>query len=632
MAQTIDFNSGKEDIGDKSLNRWWFSEPGSVARDLTDYCAQLEIASRPRRFKNFAYHIIATGRAPISYGLAMPDGTSQANGFTYAGDLFNAEYTPPSVNYCSLANDIFANRVWAERPFLEWLPVADDDTDLRLACQQATSYTDALFNDIRTWDVMAAIGKDSGIVGTGWFRVGDSGPHKLDVTRIDDDCVLLDPSAGEEPRNFQLRLFLDRHWLIQQFAKGKDADKIEAALKNAPGCRLGFFQLPVGYLDTLAVIEAWYCSRNDEPGRHVICCNDVVLLDEPYEDEEPPIGSLKYEPIAGSARGRGHVEIQLPIQREYDRITDNLAQQERVMAWGRAQSKNGNGVEETDIVGNSLIVYNLEPVKFDPGIAPPQQLYNRLKELGADLLLCVGLSQQQAQGTATPGVTAAVAMQSEMQISDVRHKALFLRLEGAVEALGKKIIAKAKVTQPVVYSRGRKIDFTSVERALKNGFLRAYPISGLPQSIPARKQEITDRYKNGQITKTQYQRLLGMPVTDFEGDEETASIDLIYAQLDKMENTGKFEAPLPVSDLVSAKDIAIKRYSIRQRQSLQEGSRVKKRTLQLLAQYIELVQERIDEMTPTQQAQATPPPPAPAPDAGQPSDGAAGQSSATIAQ
>lgn len=631
----IGFSSGKEDSPEKTLNRWWFSEPDAVARDLTEYCASLERAQRPRRFKQFAYHMIATGRAPISYGLSMPDGISEQNSISYAGDLFNPEFTPPSTNVCGLAIDIFANRVWSERPFVEWLPVSDDDTKLRVACQEATGYTDALFNDVGTWTVASAVGKDSGIVGTGWFRIGESGKHSIDVTRLDDDCVLIDPSAGEHPRGYQVRLFLDRHWLIQQYAVGNDADKIRAALENAPGCRLGFFQLPIGYQDTLAVIEAWYCARNGEPGRHVICCNDVVLLDEKFDDEEPPIEPLVYEPIAGSVRGRGAVEIILPIQREMDRIADNLAQQERVMAWGRAQSKNGNGIEEQDLTGNSLLVYNIEPVRFEPGIVPPAQLYQRLRELRDEALLSVGLSQQQAQGTATPGVTAAVAMQSEMQISDVRHKALFLRLETAIENLGKKIIAKAKVTKPVVYARGRKIDFDQVEKAIASGTIRAYPISGLPQSIPARKQEITDRLRNGQLNKAQYQRLLGMPATDFEGDEETAAIDLIYAQLDKMEETGEFQPPIPFGDLESAKDIAIKRFNIRQRQTLQEGSKVKKRTLQQLAQYIELVQERLDEMpaTPpsaTSQGMAAGPQNTAAPQ--QSAGGATDASGATIAQ
>jgi hypothetical protein len=225
----------------------------------------------------------------------------------------------------------------------------------------------------------------------------------------------------------------------------------------------------------------------------------------------------------------------------------------------------------------------------------------------------LGISQGQAQGQTEPGITASVAIESAMQVADVRHRPHTMRLETFVEDLARLILRQAAMTKPVVMAHGKKIDFEVVARALAAGRVAAYPVSGLPQSIPGRKQEIEDRYKRGQINRAMYARLLNLPTTDQESDEETSGIDLVYAQLDVMERTGTYQPPSSLMDLASAKELAVKRYNIRARQKLAKGSKVKSRTLQLLSQYIGQVQEMIDDAAPPAPGPQGPTAPAGAP-------------------
>ena len=121
----VGFSSGKKDKKAENLQHWWESTT-SVAKDLTDYCRALEQSQRPQRFRSYAYHMVSTGRAPISYGLSMPGEGAMGAEFTYAGsDLYNAEFTPPSENICAIALDTFTNKIWCQRPFLQWLAPQD---------------------------------------------------------------------------------------------------------------------------------------------------------------------------------------------------------------------------------------------------------------------------------------------------------------------------------------------------------------------------------------------------------------------------------------------------------------------------------------------------------------------------
>jgi len=597
----IGFTEKGKRQGSDSLQHWWDSKEETVAKDLTLYCQALELSQRPARFRSYAYHMVATGRAPVSYGLAMPGQNVSGDDFTYGGDLYNAEFTPPSENICAIAIDTFENKIWCQRPFLEWLAPNDDNYKLRRSCKEATSWADQIWSDLNLWDLVQAAGKDSGVVGTGWV-FGRSLPGKIELQRLDDDCILIDPTAGENPRAWQIRLFMDRDDLIKQYATGPRETEIRDALQSAPGCRLGFFPMPAGYQDTLAICVGYYLRRGNENGKYVVAVDNVLLDSGEYTHEKPPLARFRWQAISGSVRGKGCVETILPIQRELDRITDNVAEQERVCAWNRVQTRVGNNVDPDALSGNSIIEYTNEPVKFEQGLPPPAQLYQRMKDLRNSGLFSVGITEAQVQGQSSPGVTASVAMQSEMQISDVRHRAVSLGQESSVEELGDLAVRLAKDAKPNVTRNGKKIDFSEVERAVKGGKARAFPLSGLPQSIPGRQQEIENQYRAGQITKAQYQRLKGFPVTGSSNDEQTAPIDLIQWQLDEMIETGEFQVPLPFQDLVTAKDIASRRYQI------EKTRRLARDRLQLIALYMAQVDERLKEQPPS-------PAPMPAPQA-----------------
>lgn len=585
----------KPDDKSPSRRRWWQSSPEDVGSDLSNYCASLETAQQRDRYLGMVFEQLATGRAAQSYGLSMSG--------RIKGDMATALFSPPSENYVAMAVDVFANKIGKNQPFLEWIPLSVSDTNTRAACRQAIDYVDQLFNDLNTWPMVAQGFKDGTIHGTGLVKVGGE-PGHVTLTRIQDDEVLLDPTAGDSPRNIQLRTFLDRQTAIELYG---DTDEKREKLETANGCHQGFYALDVGYDDTLALCEGYYLpDRHGKGGRHVVCIAETVLLDEPWVDDLP-IAKFVFEPIAGSWKGQGCPEMQLPLQREVDRIADNLAEQERRFSWCKVQVRRADNIDPDSLTDNSIIEYNDKPALFEQGVAPTKELYQQLDKKGQQCLLRVGISGNAAQGMTPEGIDSGVAILANQQIDDVRHIAVAQRLEAFVEQLGKLIIQAAGKYKPAVYAQGKKIPWPDVANDQKKAKCRAFKMSSLPQSIPGRKQALADMLRNGEIDKITYRRAIGTDEVRPTADAITVAEDFVAYQLDLMVETGKFQPPIKFQDYQRALTTAQARVMT----EMKNGLAVDR--VQLLAMYAATLAERLAETPPATPAMAMPSPMAPAP-------------------
>lgn len=585
MAKATGNESFVQSEEDKSPSRkrWWKSSSEDVGSDLSTYCASLETAQQRERYLGMVFEQLATGRASQSYGLSMAGRVK--------GDMATALFSPPSENYVAIAADVFANKIGKNQPFLEWIPVAQEDYKVKAGCKQATEYVDRLFADTGTWPMVEQAFKDAFIHGTGLIKVGGS-PGRVTLTRVQDDEELLDPTAGDNPRNRQYRVFVDRETCLELYG---DTPEKREKIESENGCHQGFYALDVGYDDTLALCEGYYLPfpGSNKPGRHVVCVGETVLLDEPWTDEDTPIGRMIFEPIANSLKSQGGVEQMLPLQREVDRLADNLAEQERRFSWCKVQIRRADNIDPDSLTDNSIVEYNEKPALFEQGVAPTKELYNQLEKKGQQCLLRVGISGAQAQGETPGGIDSGVAILANQQIDDVRHVAVAQRLERFVEQLGKLIIQAAAKYKPVVYSRGRKIPWPEVATDQHKAKCRAFRMSALPQSIPGRKQQLADMLRNGEIDKVQYRRAIGTDDVVQVSDAITAGEDLAEYQLDVMVETGKFQPPVKFQDLQRALAMAQTRIMQELKNGLAEDR------IQLLARYAAQIEERLTEAAPS---------------------------------
>lgn len=605
--------SDQKDVPQGARRRWWFEPEETVARELSNYCRSLEDGQQRERYLGMVFEQLATGRAPTSYGIQM-DGRVK-------GDLATALFSAPSENFVRLAVDVFANKIGKNRPFLQWSTTAMYDTDLRDACEQATDYCEQIFEDLKTWPMVEASFKHGVIHGNGPILVDgeeakDGRPGRVTLTQLFKDEILLDPTAGENPPNFQVRLFQHRDEVIRKYANGKDKEQkdLKDKLSNTPGCKQGFFNLDVGYDDILALCIGYYIPGDGSPGRKVVAINDLLLEDAEFTGDLP-IASYVFEPIAGSWAGQGCPEMQLPLQREVDRIADNLAEQERRFCWAKWGYRRDDQVDPDALIGNASVEYNEQPPKALDAPEPSEFLYQQLEKKGNQCLAQVGISLNQSQGMSEPGINAGVAIIASAQIDDVRHVGPSQRLENHVENIGKLIIQAAGRFNPPVYSNGKKISWPKIVDDQTKCKCRAFKMSGLPQSIPGRRQELWNMFQQGEIDKKTYRRAIHANEIRQTEDLITVVDDFVNWQLDNMMKKGaEFDPPPPFIDFPRALELSQKRLMIETKNGVEEDR------LQFVAQYMAMCAQRVDELqsaTPNP-SEATNPAETPSPAGAQP--------------
>jgi hypothetical protein len=590
--------------------RWWLEPKETIAKALTEYCTSLETALQRERYIGMVFAQLATGRAPTNYGMSMHG--------RIKGDLATALFVPPSENYIAIAMNVYANKIGKNRPFLQWSPLSKSDTKVRAGCRQATQYVDQIFDDVKAWPMVEQQFNDGLTYGTGMIYVDYSLPigdveGEVTLTRIQDDEVLLEPGAGDHPVNFQLRFFMARDTAIRKYGKSdglkgeekKRKERIAEVLKDTPGCKPGFYPLDVGYDDILALCIGFYIPEDGSTGCKVTAINGELLDFEDWE-EELPIGKFIFEPIANEWKGQGLVEQCLQLQREVDRIADNLSEEERRFCWAKWLVNRTSDVDTDELEGPSTVFFNGEaPVPAEVP-EPPKVLYEQLATKGQQVLTRAGISQNQAQGTIPDGVTAGIAVIATSQIDDVRHVAVAQRHEDGVAHLGKLIIAAAKKAKPKVYSSGEVLPWPEVIDDQRKAKARPFKLSALPQSIPGRRQALYDMLQQGEIDRSTYRRALELGEEKLVTDIITEGEEFILWQLDCIVEEEEPQAPLPIVDMAKAIEFAQGRLMRETR------NKIKPELLEMLALYSAIAAQRQEQNpppapSPTPNQQQTPP-------------------------
>lgn len=593
---------------DGDPRRWWNGTDANVGRKLTLAAEGIETWNWSQRFMMLTCNRLMTGRSgSAAFGLSMTQRVGRVQ-----QSMASAVFNPPALNVVATAGDVFRNKVYKNRPFLDFLPTFKGDYEMRERCKAQSTYVDALFDELELWPMAELCGQDCMTYPAAFVKVEpDKARKKVKVQRVLAEEILLNGDDGGsygKPRSMIQRVFIHREDAINEYAKGKDKDKIAAALKNAPGVFAGFYKSPIQYSDILPLVEGWRLPLPDgTPGRHVLAVGSVVLLDEKWERDRFPFAKLVFGQLSNDYMGKPLAEDLLPLQREIDRVSAVIAEEERRHAWNRWLVEKSSKVNPNEFKGPGIINYSGTAPKNIPGEGATKELYAERDSLIEKAFRRARISQGASSGTAPEGVTAGVALLAWNQIDDSAHVAVSQAFEDFIEQIGRLIVEAAAEAKPSVTVNGKQtINWDDVATDAKYYKLRAFPMSRLPTLPAARIQQIQTWYDDGTVDRQTKMRLMDVP--DLQGfvDQYTASDNLTHKTIDRILKHKKPLPPCPYSDLKRALEIAQARYQ------QEETDELDRPRLALIAQYIEAVKE----MTPLE-------PPAPAPMMGAPMPGAA---------
>lgn len=550
---------------DNDPMHWWtkpvvgIGETSRAASALVSTAEAIEYYGWRDRYTSFICAQMMTGRGiPSSFGCTLSERSSREMKSTWSA-LFN----PPALNMVAISADVLKNKIYKNRPFLEWIPEAGK-FKARLAAKDITGFTDALFAKLKVWPIIEQCGDDAMTYPAAFVKVsstpaipgwkGKKSERKIRIERVLAEEILLTPEeAGSfcAPRSMIQRVFVNREEAIYMYGRNKDGsfnEEVCRRLRNAPGVYPGFFDAGLQHKNIVALVEGWRLPFPDgKPGRHILAVGNIVLVDEEWERDRFPFAKMVFLDNGSSYMGQSLAEVTLPIQREIDRVSMTIAELERRNAWPRWAYSVSSKISPEMFAGPGFIVSaDGSFPQLLAGAAVPKELYAERQQLKQDALQRNGISQNQSSGEKPEGLSSGIAILANIQIDDSRHVSTMQKQEDFVMDIGELIIDECESVNPrVELASGRELSWRDVADARKMARCRAFPMSRLPTLPSARAQQIQNWYDDGTIDRQQKAKLENMPDTQGFINLYKSSDDWIEWTLDTIVSSGKFSPPSP---------------------------------------------------------------------------------------
>jgi hypothetical protein len=339
-------------------------------------------------------------------------------------------------------------------------------------------------------------------------------------------------------------------------------------------------------IDQVKVIEAWRLPPcPDEPGRHVMVCGDILLLDEPWEWECFPFSILVWGRNPERLMGQGMVQRGLGVQSMLNRHCYTIDN-----SFGRFVPKYARYIGDTgtdpavinDAVGQ-VIEYSVmgsPPTVLSPGPISPDFM-GYAAELANRWFAVVGASQMDARAEADASLESGKAKLVQSDINQTRHYMPAKNRERACVRLAELSIMMADLlsdrhknehgedaidtyaTEPgqlaiaeshdESYEHGEREDPLSVPagrdswreripyaaarmsgKGEESFAIEVWPVSSLSQSVAGRMEEVSQLTAGGYIADPKQAReLLNIPVLDDYQDLASARRESIEREIDQ---------------------------------------------------------------------------------------------------
>ncbi len=192
-----------------------------------------------------------------------------------------------------------------------------------------------------------------------------------------------------------------------------------------------------------------------------------------------------------------------------------------------------------------VLNWDLEkPEFFTPSAVDPRLYEERNAEI-QQAMTFIGLSPQITSGARDPGVTAGVAIRAKENQADARHLSPGQMLEQFVVDIAYLLLESDKKVKPKLCIAGKEEEINWDDYSMKPGDLKlqAFPVSSVPSEPEGKLQQISEWFADGQINKQEKMLLDSMPDTNAYEELATSMQRHVLQVLDRMIETGKFEAP-----------------------------------------------------------------------------------------
>lgn len=411
------------------------------------------------------------------------------------------------------------------------------------------------------WDYRLA-----GIQGMAGLYIGEeNGDLAAETVRIDEVVVPFDTPANTKPLELHRRRFVSKHRLCRLYPDHEEA--IESAQTDYRSWTRTSNTVAEGLV---MVIESWYLGCEDDPGRHSVCIENTVLVDEEYPYDYYPIEFLSWSEAVDGWYGQSLVEQVAALQLQLNDLNRFIRRCQKLIAVPKVYGDFGSKVPKNffdNELGQLINTRGGRPPTFYTPQALQAELYNERDRLVRRMHELTGVSEQSAQSTLPARMDSGAAVREWNDYQGGRTAPQAIAYERFHMAIANLMVKVAKA----IYAGKKKskdgAGSVTYMAAWKNRkkFLRTVPWSDVDVSEDAyridieassiisrtpsgRIQAAQDLYQTGLIDRTEARALAGNP--DIEAANEyanagAADIDRVVELLEE----GDWEAPEPNQDL-----------------------------------------------------------------------------------
>ncbi len=412
-----------------------------------------------------------------------------------------------------------------------------------------------------------------------------------------------------QPRQMMQRMVYDRACLAEQYGVSsremeKSARARRDAIMDAPSASPGeLYDVDDSLVE---VVECWhlpsrYAEGDDDDaetsgdGRHVICIENLVLLDEEWRRPRFPFAEYTPRRPRTGFWGIPFMRQCAPAQRELERLDERIQRAARRMGGAYFLVHKSAKVNERKLANDAGVFVEYEgtggpPTEWTPAMAHPQ-FFDYRERLASEMLRFAGRNEMGAQGQVPAGLsnTSGKALNTFIDEGSkyignwLRARERFtvdtcdLTLDAIEQLVEKRPNLTARYKDGPMYE---VVEWRRIIEGRERMVLNVTPINGLASSPSGKLAQVTEWYNSKAIDDKTWRKMSGLPDLEAQNALDMSFGDLIMKTLDAMVKDGAYRSPEPFYPLDMAKETASKFYCMISAQGVPEAAQ------KLVRQYI----------------------------------------------
>ena len=430
--------------------------------------------------------------------------------------------------------------------------------------KKLTSYGDDMTEHLEVDELRPQVLRDGVIAGLGILRCVESGDD-IEAERIYPGDFLIDDRAATSclPRDCFVRRRIDRRRLMALYPE--HADAIETAGEPDynnwhvdDGARVDRTQ------DLVEVWEAWHLPSEDDAddGRHVLCIEEVCLVDEPYERMRFPFAFFRpIKPIRGfwgESLVKRAESAQLELNKLLRRIQDSQHMHARPLIFLPRQA----GIPKAHLTNDVGTIVEFDGQQPPVTYTPPSmnaEVYAHVDRLEQYVMREFAVNETAAQGQVPTHLKSGKAIRmaadtSSRRFIDIKRASERLHVDFIRELVAlERVLSERYPEREVMYERfGARVRIKWSEIDLDDAHMRikAFPTSALPNEPAGRIESLEEMMQQGVLDQEQFWQLAaGVPDFEQVRDDFVAPTELLKQTFHLILEDGEYIAPEPYMNL-----------------------------------------------------------------------------------